>query len=177
MKLFEIDNKIEDILNELEVDPETGLLIESYKVNPVTGEAISLNEELENLLVEKDNKIKNVALYYLNLVSDANELEEQEKKFKARKEACKKKAERLKEFLSYYLNGEKREYPECVIKFGKSKVVELDSDFLTWAKENGQEYLRYKDPEPDKTKIKEAINGGISIEHASVVEKQNISIK
>ena len=44
MKLFEIDNKIEDILNELEVDPETGLLIESYKVNPVTGEAISLND-------------------------------------------------------------------------------------------------------------------------------------
>ena len=48
MKLFEIDSRIEDVLNEIEIDPETGLLMESYKVNTETGEAFSLNEELEN---------------------------------------------------------------------------------------------------------------------------------
>ena len=96
---------------------------------------------------------------------------------KARKDACKKKAERLKEFLSYYLNGEKKEFTECTIKFGKSKSVEVDSDFINWAKDNAKEYLRYKEPEVDKTKIKEAITGGKTVEHATIVEKTNISIK
>ena len=177
MKLFEIDNKIKEVLDEITIDPDTGLLVESYRVDETTGETVDLNSELENLILQRDEKIKNVALYYLNLVSDANELEEQEKKFKERKDACKKQAERLKEFLSYYLNGEKKEFTECTIKFGKSKSVEVDSDFINWAKDNAKEYLRYKEPEVDKTKIKEAITGGKTVEHASIVEKTNISIK
>lgn len=177
MKLFDIDKQIEDVLNKLTIDPLTGVLMESYEVDETTGEAVNLAEVLDELVATRDAKIRGIALYYLNLVSDANELEEQEKKFKARKDSCKKKAEKLKEFLSMYLNGEKKEFTECTIKFGKSKAVEVDSEFMNWAKEKGKEYLRYKEPEVDKTKIKEAINAGKTVEHASIVEKSNISIK
>ena len=179
MKLFEIDNKIKEVLDEITIDPDTGLLVESYRVDETTGETVDLNSELENLILQRDEKIKNVALYYLNLVSDANELEEQEKKFKARKDACKKKAERLKEFLSYYLNGEKKEFTECTIKFGKSKSVEVDSDFVKWAEQNNKtEYLRYKDPEPDKIKLKEVLSkNSDEVPHCHLIEKLNLSIK
>lgn len=64
MKLFEINAEINKLLDEMVVDETTGEIIDN-------------TEEIEKLLLEKDEKIKNIALYYLNLCSDAKELKEQ----------------------------------------------------------------------------------------------------
>ena len=72
MKLFEINAEINKLLDEMVVDETTGEIIDN-------------TEEIEKLLLEKDEKIKNIALYYLNLCSDAKELKEQEEKFAKRR--------------------------------------------------------------------------------------------
>lgn len=83
-------------------------------VDPETGEIADF-EAFEKLNLDLDTKIKNIALWIVNLRSDAEQLEEQEKKFRERKTSAKNKAESLKNLLDGFLSGEKRSYPEVVI--------------------------------------------------------------
>ena len=166
MKLFEINAEINKLLDEMVVDETTGEIIDN-------------SEEIEKLLLEKDEKIKNIALYYLNLCSDAKELKEQEEKFAKRRKAIENRAASLKEYLDYNLSGANKEFTECVLKYSKSKSVEVDSDFVKWAEQNNKtEYLRYKDPEPDKIKLKEVLSkNSAEVPHCHLIEKLNLSIK
>ena len=43
--------------------------------------------------------------------------------------------------------------------------------------DNCDVYLKYEDPEPDKTVIKEALKSGIDIPGCSIVDNRNIQIK
>ena len=139
-------------------------------VDPETGEIAGF-EAFEKLNLDLDTKIKNIALWIVNLRSDAEQLEEQEKKFRDRKTAAKNKAESLKNLLDGFLSGEKRSYPEVVISYRKSKQVAVDDD----AKLDDR-FLRIK-TEIDKTALKDALKHGESIEGARLEVKNNIQIK
>lgn len=139
-------------------------------VDPETGEIADF-EAFEKLNLDLDTKIKNIALWIVNLRSDAEQLEEQEKKFRDRKTAAKNKAESLKNLLDGFLSGEKRSYPEVVISYRKSEQVTVDED----AKLDDR-FLRIK-TEIDKTALKDALKHGESIEGARLEVKNNIQIK
>lgn len=139
-------------------------------VDPETGEIADF-EAFEKLNLDLDTKIKNIALWIVNLRSDAEQLEEQEKKFRDRKTAAKNKAESLKNLLDGFLSGEKRSYPEVVISYRKSEQVTVDDD----AKLDDR-FLRIK-TEIDKTALKDALKRGESIEGARLEVKNNIQIK
>ena len=139
-------------------------------VDPETGEIADF-EAFEKLNLDLDTKIKNIALWIVNLRSDAEQLEEQEKKFRDRKTAAKNKAESLKNLLDGFLSGEKRSYPEVVISYRKSEQVTVDDD----AKLDDR-FLRIK-TEIDKAALKDALKHGESIEGARLEVKNNIQIK
>ena len=139
-------------------------------VDPETGEIADF-EAFEKLNIDLDTKIKNIALWIVNLRSDAEQLEEQEKKFRDRKTAAKNKAESLKNLLDGFLSGEKRSFPEVVISYRKSEQVTVDDD----AKLDDR-FLRIK-TEIDKTALKDALKHGESIEGARLEVKNNIQIK
>lgn len=139
-------------------------------VDPETGEIADF-EAFEKLNLDLDTKIKNIALWIVNLRSDAEQLEEQEKKFCKRKTYAKNKAEFLKNLLDRFLSGEKRSYPEVVISYRKSEQVAVDDD----AKLDDR-FLRIK-TEIDKTALKDALKHGESIEGARLEVKNNIQIK
>ena len=139
-------------------------------VDPETGEIADF-EAFEKLNLDLDTKIKNIALWIVNLRSDAEQLEEQEKKFRDRKTAVKNKAESLKNLLDGFLSGEKRSFPEVVISYRKSEQVTVDDD----AKLDDR-FLRIK-TEIDKTALKDALKHGESIEGARLEVKNNIQIK
>lgn len=139
-------------------------------VDPETGEIADF-EAFEKLNLNLDTKIKNIALWIVNLRSDAEQLEEQEKKFRDRKTAAKNKAESLKSLLDGFLSGEKRSYPEVVISYRKSEQVTVDDD----AKLDDR-FLRIK-TEIDKTALKDALKHGESIDGARLEVKNNIQIK
>ena len=75
-------------------------------VNAEAGEVIDV-AALEALELERSEKIRNIALWIKNLKSDVTALDAEEKAFKARKDAAKKKAEQLSGYLASVLNGEK----------------------------------------------------------------------
>ncbi|MCD8008466.1 MAG: siphovirus Gp157 family protein, partial [Clostridiales bacterium] len=58
-----------------------------------------------------------------------------------------------------------------------SNAVEVDDEFVAWAAQSGVTFLRYKAPEVNKSAIAAAIKDGQTVPHATMVQRQNLSIK
>lgn len=149
-----------------------------YEINNAMQECINLEtgeidlELFEKLQLEKDEKIENVALWIKNLSSDVEGMENEKKAFEERIKAAKNKVSSLKTYLEMALNGEKFQTSRCSITFRKSKsVTVLDVSKLD------KDYLKYAEPTADKTAIKKAIESGVTIAGASLVENLNVQIK
>ena len=153
MNLFQIDEEIMKC-----VDMETGEIIDSAK--------------LDELQMDRDRKIENIACWIKNLLSDAEALKEQKQTFADRQKAAESKAESLKKYLSDYLAGQKFSTDKVAISFRKTSSVNVTD--LTKIPE---QYLKYADPTVDKNAVKAAIKAGENIPGAEMEEKQSISIK
>ena len=153
MKLFEINEEIMKC-----VDVETGKIIDEVK--------------LQQLQMARDIKIENIACWIKNILSDAEALKAQKQVFADRQKAAENKAESLKRYLSKVLEGQKFTTDKVAVSFRKTSSVNVTD--ITQLKE---EYLKYADPTPDKTAIKNAIKAGKDVAGAEIVEGQSISIK
>ena len=161
MTLYEIDKALVDAF-ERAIDPETGEIINDDAM-----------AELEQLDMARDTKIENTALYYKNLRSDAEQLKAEAKRLTERAQTALRKAESLKNYLSYSLDGQPFKRGTVAISYRKSEQVQIDD-----IKELPAEYLRYKEPEPDKTAIKLALKlDPGSVPGASIISIQNMQIK
>lgn len=158
MKLYEIDAQIYAL-----IDPETG--------------EISDFEALEGLQLARAEKCENIALFYKNLTAEAEAIKAEEQKLAERRKAAESKAARLLEYLKTALNGEKLETPRVKCSYRKTQSVEYNPEFILWAQENADDLLTYKDPTPNKTKIKEAIKSGREIKYAAIVDGESFSVK
>ena len=136
-----------------------------------TGEIIDV-ERLEALQMEFDSKVEGIALWIKSLVAEAKMVKEEKDNLAARQKACENKAESLKKYLASALGGEKFKTSKVSISYRKSKSVEVEDISLL-----DDDYLKFKEPEADKTKIKKALDEGISLDGVSLVEKNNIQIK
>ena len=144
-----------------------------------TGEVID-PEKLSELQMEREVKIENVALWYKNLLSDAEALKAEKTALAEREAVARSKAESLKKWLAEALNGAKMTTPKVAISFRKSEAVEIadEEEFIHWAQDYScDDLLAYKDPTPNKTAIKAAIKQGRSVYGATLTEKNNIQIK
>lgn len=163
MTLYEIDKSIEQLVNA--VDPETGELLVD-------------NDALDALMMERDGKIENIACFIKNLTADAKALKDEEAALAERRKAAEKKAERLKDYLTYVLGGEKFQTVKCAVSFRKSQTVEIDEGFTAWAEKTGNDnLLRYKVPEANKVAIKALLAQGADIPCARLTQNTSITIK
>ncbi len=161
MKLYEIN---ELVSGALVFDEETGELL-----NPETGELLT-TEEFEQLKVERDSRIDNLLCWMRNLEADAKAYKEEAERFTNKRKQAEKKAESLKKFVGVLLRGEKFKGEHFSVSYRKSTQVVITGKLP-------EEYLRYKEPEPDKTAIKNAIKAGVDVQGAELKEAQNIVIK
>lgn len=153
MNLFQIDEEIMKC-----VDMETGEIVDSAK--------------LDELQMDRDTKIENIACWIKNLQSDAEALKTQKQEFADRQKAAENKVESLKKYLSDYLAGQKFSTDKVAISFRKTSSVNI-----TDMTKLPEQYLKFSDPTPDKTAIKNAIKDGAAIAGAEIIEGQSISIK
>lgn len=153
MNLFQIDEEIMSC-----VDMETGEIIDT--------------EKLEQLTVDRDTKIENIACWIKNLSAEAEALKVQKQIFADRQKTAENKMESLKKYLSGYLDGEKFSTSKVAISFRKTARVNV-----TDITKIPEKYLKYAEPAPDKTAIKAAIKEGVDVAGAEIVEGQSISIK
>jgi hypothetical protein len=163
MNLFDIDATIQACVK---LENSDGF------VNVDTGEIID-TEALDALKMEKETKLRNIGCWILNLKAEEKMLSEQEKRFKERKDAAKRKRESLESYVGAFLNGTAWKCTECEYKFRKTESVAFTGDIYKVP----EDYLRYKEPELDKTKVKKALKDGIEIPGCSIEVKNSLSVK
>lgn len=158
MKLYEIDNAILDC-----IDMETGEVIDIEKLN--------------ELQLERDTKIENVACWIKDLKAEAEAIKAEKQALAERQKVAENKAESLKKWLAYALNGEKFKTAKCAVSFRKSESVEVtDAGIKSLMKEH-DELLTYKAPEPNKTAIKQALKDGLNVDGVQLVHNTSTIIK
>lgn len=148
---------------------------DEHVVNSETGEILDL-EAYNKLEMAVEQKIENVALYIKNQQAEADMIKAEADKLAERAKAKANEAKRCKEYLSGFManfyDGKKFETPRVRLSWRASESVEVSGiDALP------DEYLRFKDPEPDKTKIKAALKAGVELKGCQLVAKQNLQIK
>ena len=154
MKLYEIENAILDC-----IDLETGEVIDT--------------ERLDALQMERDAKIENVALWIKDLKAEAEAIKAEKMALAERQKVAENKAESLKNWLAYALDGQKFSTARCAISFRKTEKVEISDVGMIRLMKEHDELLTYKDPEPNKTAIKQALKDGLTVQGVQLV--QNIS--
>lgn len=156
MTLYQINEQIAKAI-ELGFDPETGEILDE--------------SALEQLQMDRDEKIENICLYIKDLVAESKALADEAKALTERKERSAKKAESLKNYLQAMLDGQKWKSNKAIVSYRKTQSVVVDDmDALK------PEFLRIK-KEPDKTAIKEVLKAGAAVAGAHLEDKQSMSIK
>ena len=158
MTIYEIDQAIMEC-----VDLETGEIIDT--------------EQLDKLQMERETKIEGVACWIKDLKAEAEALKNEKQALAERQKVAENKAESLKKWLAYALQGEKFKTPKCAISFRKSEAVEVTDEGLENLMKEHDELLTYKAPEPNKTAIKQALKDGLNVEGVQLVQNVSTIIK
>ena len=140
-------------------------------IDAETGEIIDV-ERLQALQMEREQKVENVALWYKNLLSDAEQYAKEEAYFKKKKQSAQARAERLKEYLFGSLAGEKYKSPRVSISYRTTPRVIVD-DVLGLP----PQFIKFAAPEPKKSDIMAAIKNGEEVRGAHIEANQSIVIK
>ena len=141
--------------------------------NCVTEDGEVIDEQaLTELMMAKEEKIENVACWIKNLTAEAEAIKAEKEKLAKRQKQAEAKAESLKKWLAFALEGEKFTTARVAISYCKSVSVQVDESLLD--KKYMKEKVTYT---PDKTALKKALQAGENIEGAYLEEKQNIQIK
>ena len=160
MTLYEIDNSLMSL-----VDEETGEILDK--------------EAFDALVMERDKKIENVALWVKNENAMAEALKKEIDGLTARKKVAESRVKRLKDYLLYALHGEKFKTAKVNVNYNHSTGTKIEDEgaFIKWAQANHPDFLRVKDPEIAKTEIKAALKAGEKIPGASLEENTSVIIK
>lgn len=158
MSIYDIDDSIMSL-----VDMETG--------------EIEDEKRYDELQMERTQKVENIACYFKNLTAEAKAMREEEANLAQRRKAVESKAERIKALLVYALKGERFESPKVRCSYRKAKSVQVDDNFVAWAQEHADDLLTFKEPTPNRTAIKAALEDGREIEHAEIVTNESLQVK
>lgn len=141
-------------------------------VDPETGEVID-PEALDALMMERDQKCENIALWIKNLEADAIAYKAEKDAFASRQKAAETKAEQLKAYLAAALGGQKFSTTKCAISFRSSEKVDIPDETIV-PKKYLIKTVTYK---PDRTAIKAAIKAGLEVKGCELISKLNAQIK
>lgn len=160
--LYEITSEYLKALDNLEIDEETGEILNA--------------EELDNLSGAFEEKSESVACYIKNAEAFIGDLKAEEDNLSKRRKTAERKIEYLKNVLTACLDAagrDKFETAKVKISFRRSVKVQIDDesaipvDFITTTVST----------KPDKTAIKKAIQANQEVSGASLVEGRNLQIK
>ena len=157
MTLFDINKAILEF--DFEIDEETGEILNA--------------EELDALQMARDEKIENVGLWIKNLQAEAEAVKKEKDAMADRQKRLEKKAESLKNYLTYALRGEKFSTPRISMTFRRSESVLIPDEALLDDRFVNITLVK----KPDKKLIKDTLKAGKEVPGAELVTKQNLQIK
>lgn len=172
MSLYQIDKNLKEVL-------ENGFVIDEE-----TGEILFETEDLEKLEMSIENKINNIIGFIKDTEIQADNYKKVAEDYQKRSDNKNKKVEKLKKYLSDYLQAndmtDKKEYLNGTTSFKKSSSLNITSDvdlenYLLGSEEHKQ-YLKteYKF---DKKGLKKEVQNGTKIPFCEIRESNNLQIK
>ncbi len=196
MKLYELTNEMNEIAEDLEAalswQPDTnadgkpidddGNIIEN--VEAFRAEMLAAWQgTLEGISGEFDEKAGNIAAYIKNLKSDCDQLEQEEKALKRRRDVKKNALRRVTEYLLGEMEAagkRKIDTPQAVISIrnnAESVLIDNEAAFILWAQEHNENLLKYSQPEIRKSEIKTLLKSGEEIPEVRLTRTQSLIVK
>ena len=161
MNIYQIDQAIMAL-----IDPETGEIMDW--------------DAFDQLQMDRDAKIENVALWYKNLVAEAAAIRQEELNLAKRRQSVESMAETRKRYLENALSGQKFETARCSVTFRKTTKVALqdESAIIDWAMHNNRDdVLKYTAPTVSRTELAKVLKDGIEIPGAELVTGLSLGVK
>ena len=141
-------------------------------------------DTLDGIEQEFEDKAENVAAYIKSLKAEADDLKEEEAALNRRRKVKENQIDRLKDYLLHSMmtiNRTKIDTPRAKLSIrNNAESVQFDDEeqFIRLCLARGQDdYLRYKDPELNKTAVKKALQSGMEIDGARLIRTQSLIIK
>ena len=174
MKLYEINEAMDALLDSLTVDPETG---------EVPVDADEIIAQIDELSMERQNVLEYLAKKVLNLRADGEAVKAELERLKERKESIDRHIKSIMNVLDRECGGEKTDLGVATISYRKSEVTEVQDEVET------VQYLlsfpEFKDAvtvtEPkysvNKPELKKLLKAGKEIPGCTIVSKNNCTLK
>ena len=134
-------------------------------------------DKLKDLQMERDKKIECISCWIKDLAAEANAIKEEKLRLEARQKVAENKVKNLKSYLADALQGASFRTAKVSVSFRKTESVEVTHDGLENLKAMRDDLLKYKEPEPDKTAIKQALKSGLSVRGVQLVQNTSTIIK
>lgn len=163
MTLREIDQAIIDLF-----DPETGDLLDDAGM------------EFELLRMERDEKIKNTALYFRQLTGEAKVLKEEIDTLQKKKKVAENKQKWLKYLLDQALAGQKFHHPLVEVSYRKSSFLDIKDEgaVIEYCQRYGYaDCLKQRPIEVSVSDVTRLIKEGVEIPGAEIAERYNLGVK
>ena len=160
MTLYELTEMMRDF--DLEIDEETGEILNA--------------DELDLLQLDFNEKLKNCVYWYKNTKAEAEALKAEKQKLAKRQQTAERKVEWMKRYIADCLGEGKKFAPEDdpTVRIGWRKTQSVECADIYQVSD---EYLRYKEPELDKARVKKALSDGEIVDGCELVTKMSIQIK
>lgn len=171
MKLYEINNAIAELTDQLDFDPETGEIGENFD---------TVMTQIDALNMERQSVLQYLAKVVLNTRAEAAMLKAEEQRLKERRDALNRKEDRLMQILDRECGGVKTPLGIATFSYRETSHVEVsDSEkAVRWLKR--RKYLdcfRVPAPEVAKNEVKKLIISGVAVPGCAVVEDYSTSLK
>ena len=193
--LYEMTKQFEELFNSYEAivdmqfapDGEGGYLDDDG--NPVDPAAVREEmaqawfDTLDGMEIAIQEKAESVALYIKNLDYEIKAIKSEKSRLDARLKSKEKSCKNMLEYLKNCLEAaklKKIETPRAAISIRNNpESVEItdEKSFIGWAQDNNDDLLRYKDPEVNKTAVKQLLKAGEEVPFAKLIRTQSLNIK
>lgn len=162
MHIYDLNKQIAALSEQEWVDPDTGEILDEDVANA-----------LNALTLERDEKIENVALWYKDVLAEAEAIKAEENKLASRRRGKERLAESLKRFLDFACAGQKFSSPRVAISFRNvvnGKTVIDDPTLIPMA-------FQKVVTEPIKSEISKAIKAGIDVPGAHLEDSHSVIVR
>lgn len=151
-KLYEINEDIERVLDEtytMKIDDENA-------VDKATGEVFSVVEKLNALEIEKNEKIKSVAVYFDDMVAKLDNLKNKIDMLTKSKKTLEREIEGLQSYILFATDNKGFKDDEIEVKVKKSKRCDFTDETLI-----PEKFIKTEiNKSASKTEITKAIKAG-----------------
>ena len=171
MKLYEVNQQIETLLDQLEPDPETGEI-------PANEDEIIA--QINALAMKREDILQYLAKLSLDAKATVQAMKAEEKRLHDRRTQMERKQEQLIAILNRECGGQKTDLGVATLCYRKTSHVEVTdkSALLRWLKTEGHDdCYRVPEPEISKLNVGRLLDAGVQVEGAERVQSTSCYLR